>query len=326
MRTPGRAVVLMYHRVAAPLADPWALSVTPAAFDDQMAMLRAEMHPLSLTELGAAVRGGHVPERAVAVTFDDGYADTASLAWPRLRVHGVPATVFLATGYVGGRTEFWWDFVARVFLEPGPRPSHLALTVGGRRHSWTLGARPGGGVVDGRAPWRADDPPATPWQAAYREVWGLLQQCGEEERRDRLAELALWAAEPTPGASDCVAMTAGDVGTLACDPLIAFGAHSVTHPPLASLPVEEQRREIRESIAAVRALGTGPVTSFSYPYGSHSDDTVAAVADAGMAVACTTAPGAVEASTPLLRVPRLQVLDWDGRTLRDRLAAVLDAR
>lgn len=325
MIAPGRAVVLMYHRVAAPGADPWALSVAPAAFDDQMAMLRAEMHPLSLTELAAAIRGARVPERAVTVTFDDGYADTASAAWPRLRAHAVPATIFLATGYVGGRTEFWWDFVARVFLEPGPRPGHLALTIGGRRHSWTLGARPD---AVGRAAeaWRADDPPPTPWHAAYREVWGLLQQCGEEERRDRLAELATWAGEGSPGTSGAVAMTAGDVATLTCDPLITFGAHSVTHPPLAGLPLDAQRREIRDSIAAVRALGTGPVTSFSYPYGSHSDDTVAAVAEAGMAVACTTAPGAADAGTPLLRVPRLQALDWDGRTLRDRLVALMAPR
>ncbi|MEZ5291891.1 MAG: polysaccharide deacetylase family protein [Vicinamibacterales bacterium] len=325
MSGTGRGVVLMYHRVAAPQADPWALSVTPAAFDDQMAMLRAEMHPMSLTELAAAIRGGHVPERAVAVTFDDGYADTVSAAWPRLRAHGVPATIFLATGYVGGRTEFWWDFVARVFLEPGPRPAHLALTIGGRRHSWPLGARPAAPGPAG-AGWRADDPPPTLWHAAYREVWGLLQQCGEEERRDRLAELAGWAGEASPGASDAVAMTAGDIATLSCDPLITFGAHTVTHPLLASLPVEAQRREIRESVSAVRALGGGPVTTLSYPYGSHSDATVAAVAEAGVAVACTTAPGAAGPSTDLLRVPRLQALEWDGRMLRDRLTALAPAR
>src|SRR5206468_10452827 len=116
----GRAVLLAYHRVL-PLerlrAFPFLEDlVTPEEnFVEQMALLAARFRVLSLEEIFRTLReGGRFGPRTIGVTFDDGYADNHQFAWPALRRHRLPATVFLATGHVGGaRGLFWWDEVSR---------------------------------------------------------------------------------------------------------------------------------------------------------------------------------------------------------------------
>ena len=63
------------------------------------------------------------------ITFDDGYADVLHHAKPLLERHSVPATVFVATGAIGQRREFWWDELGGLFLQPGTLPEELELTV-----------------------------------------------------------------------------------------------------------------------------------------------------------------------------------------------------
>lgn len=57
----------------------------------------------------AALRGGTLAPRAVALTFDDGYAGVAELAWPELKARGWPATLFAVSGYLDGGRTFPWD-------------------------------------------------------------------------------------------------------------------------------------------------------------------------------------------------------------------------
>lgn len=95
--------VLMYHAVSAHPAPATAtLSVRPAEFAAQLALLRRDgFTPLRFADLGAALRGASaLPERPVVLTFDDGYADFHREALPLLRGHGWPATVFVTTGWV----------------------------------------------------------------------------------------------------------------------------------------------------------------------------------------------------------------------------------
>lgn len=106
-RVQGRALILGYHRVWAAADDPHDLCVSPAHFAAQMAILRREAHPLSLSELVSRWRAGRLPPRAVAVTFDDGYLDTLTTALPVLARESVPATVFVMTGCLGAAP--WWD-------------------------------------------------------------------------------------------------------------------------------------------------------------------------------------------------------------------------
>jgi peptidoglycan/xylan/chitin deacetylase (PgdA/CDA1 family) len=128
-RSARMLTVLTYHRVdepdARPLLDPALLSAAPAEFERQIAHVATRHRALSLSELLAIRRGeAELPERAVLVTFDDAYRDFAENAWPVLRRHGVPATLFVPTAYPGDRDRrFWWDRLhAAVISKEGQTP------------------------------------------------------------------------------------------------------------------------------------------------------------------------------------------------------------
>jgi peptidoglycan/xylan/chitin deacetylase (PgdA/CDA1 family) len=92
---------LAYHRVH-PDRDPATPSVSPEAFEKQMAILAERWKPVPLSAVAESLEGGKpLPARAVAVTFDDGTEDNFLLASPILLKHRIPATLFLITGQIG---------------------------------------------------------------------------------------------------------------------------------------------------------------------------------------------------------------------------------
>jgi peptidoglycan/xylan/chitin deacetylase (PgdA/CDA1 family) len=110
-RCPGDGFgILTYHRVAEPVGQPtW--NVSPGTFRAQLSgVLARGYEPWPLRRLLAhAAAGQRIPRRAFAVTFDDGYENTFTHAWPILRELGVPATVFLATAYLDSASPFPFD-------------------------------------------------------------------------------------------------------------------------------------------------------------------------------------------------------------------------
>ena len=56
-----------------------------------------------------------LPRNALAITFDDGYRDNLTHAAPILARHGLPATIFLATGFIGTAEVPWFDRLAQRF-------------------------------------------------------------------------------------------------------------------------------------------------------------------------------------------------------------------
>jgi peptidoglycan/xylan/chitin deacetylase (PgdA/CDA1 family) len=319
---PSRAsapspLILMYHRIADERADPWGLSVTPAHFEEQLDVLRRTRLTLQLSLFVRGLVAGTLPEHAVAVTFDDGYADTLFVAKPRLAAADVPATVFLATGYLNGAGEFWWDELARLLLlEDGP--GDLEFVVRGLRMRFDLGTEPcaGGGT------WRAWTAPQTARQAAYVRIWETLRRLDEDERNGVMSNLrsAFSNDHALPGAGR--AMTNEEVKALIDDGLIDIGAHTVTHPLLTKLESADCSREIEDSKAACERLIGRSVSAFAYPYGDLDPHVRSAVVSAGFGYALSTVKLPVNANSDPFTLPRLQVLDCDGEAFeRTFLAA-----
>src|SRR3954470_17290952 len=121
-------MVLLYHRVVALGTAPQWLSVPPTLFEQQVDMLKRNYKILPLPVLVACVRQDCLPRRSVTITFDDGYADNHLHAKPILEKHEAPATIFVSSGFVGRREEFFWDELDRLLLQPGRLPRHLNLS------------------------------------------------------------------------------------------------------------------------------------------------------------------------------------------------------
>jgi peptidoglycan/xylan/chitin deacetylase (PgdA/CDA1 family) len=301
-------LVLLYHRVATLAADPQLLAVTPGRFRAQMELLRSEYVPMPLVELARRSRHGVVPRGAVAVTFDDGYADNLHEAEPILRELGIPATIFVATGHVASGREFWWDELERLMLLDDERPAELSVSHGGeeQRHATASPEQRG---------------------AAYEALHPWLRFGPLERREDVLAQIRRWAGEPDGGRhrDSHRPLTVEELRELAASPVIEVAPHTRRHPALAHQSLEVQRDEIRGSAAELEGWVGHRAAVFSYPFGGpgadYDNETVAAVRDAGFRLAVANFPARVTPLSSRFAIPRHLVRNWDGSEFERWLAA-----
>jgi peptidoglycan/xylan/chitin deacetylase (PgdA/CDA1 family) len=328
-RHARKALILLYHRVATPRSDPWALSVAPARFAEHLEVLREYASPIPLSRLVRDLREGSVSDRSVAVTFDDGYVDNLHVAKPLLIRHNVPATVFVPSGTIGSEQEYWWDELDRLLLQPGILPEELCLSVDGEQYRWELGetARYGEEEVRRYRSWRAWKDAPTARHSLYSSLWELMHPMAEPERQEVLAKLRQWSGVEPAVRSEYRTLSPGELVALSQGGLVEIGAHTVTHPSLSALPVASQRYEIQGSKARLEETLGRSVTSFAYPYGQRSDysaETIEIVRQAGFVCSCSNFAGHIEVATDLFQLPRLFTLNWDGDRFANQLRQWLD--
>ncbi len=318
-------LVLLYHRVAELESDPQLLAVSPERFTQHLDVLDHDCHPMSLTELMTRQRERRLPRRAVAVTFDDGYADNGDGGRHVLARLGIPAAIFVVTAYLGGLRELWWDDLERLLLLPGRLPETLRLRLGVTVHEWNLGEPATYTENDWRhhATWNvecAEDP--TSRHAVYRTLCTMLRMTTPQEREAALDGLAEMAGSTSTGRSTHRAMSDETLARLAQDRLVEVGAHTVTHPVLAALSADAQRAEIAGSKSRLEEVTGRAVTSFAYPFGGRADytpATVALVRESGFTDGWANIPGLVRPAGDQFQLPRVLVRNWDPDTFARRL-------
>jgi len=303
-RPGGQAVILMYHRIADDPLDPWGNCVSPANFEEHLAVLRRIARPTRLADLVRGLGEGSVPDGAVCVTFDDGYADNLEVARPLLERYDIPATLFATTGPEGREREFWWDRLARALVEGEGRENDLVLEVGGGTRRWSV-------TASGR-------------REVGREIHALLLPLAPGDRDPVLRDVAAWAGlDPDEVRPTHRAMEPEELARMAEGSLIDVEAHTVTHPALPLLPPPEQSRELLDSRAQVGAwLGT-PARGISYPHGRVDEVTRSLARDAGYAYACCSTEAAVRKESDPFLLPRAYVGDSGGETFAGRVKWLL---
>jgi peptidoglycan/xylan/chitin deacetylase (PgdA/CDA1 family) len=298
----GRGLVLLYHSIAEFRTDPWSLAVPPARLAEHLEVLRKHCHPVSLTALQTSLQEGSIPDRAVAVTFDDGYANNLHAAKPLLERFDTPATVFVVSGALGGR-EFWWDELDRIITLPSSLPTAVPPPI------------PGAGAT-------MPTQEMSDRQTLYRSLWTRLRPLPPAEQQAALAALQQWAGVPAGARPTHRSLHASELKPLAAGGLIEVGAHTVSHPCLASQSLVDQRAEIAGSKGALELALDARVTAFAYPFGSADDftlETTQLVREAGFTSAWTTRPGVVVAESDPYSLPRANVKSCDGDEFARRL-------
>ncbi len=321
---PG-ALILVYHRVAELTSDPQLLAVKSRHFAEQLEVLKREYCPMSLGAFHNAAMARKVPKRSVVVTIDDGYADSLHAAKPLLERFDLPATVFVATGSVGSWREFWWDDLERILFRTELLPEELCLCVGAATWRFNLGsaAHYGRDQFERDLQWHVEmesDPSER--HVVYRALLRQLRPLPHQERRRLLDQIVSWAQAASEGRSTHRALQADELVALGKGGLIDIGAHTVTHPLLAALPIEEQRKEIAESKRNLEEVTGVKVSHFAYPFGGRGDfteETQAMVEAAGFSNGCANYPGIVWSGRNRYRWPRNLVRDWNGDEFSRRL-------
>jgi peptidoglycan/xylan/chitin deacetylase (PgdA/CDA1 family) len=327
--TPAKALILLYHRIDDLDADPWELAVSPSKFDEHLRVLDRIATVVPLAEAPQAIPGRQDTRPVVVVTFDDGYADNFRQALPVLERWKTPATMFICTAPIADQTEFWWDALERLLLTPGTLPSALRLPIGGAVLEWNLGAsaRYSREEMERNRGWRAWEAGPTSRHVLFASLWDELRRLPAAERTAVLGHLADWASgEDGDASARILPMTSAELLALSRSHLIEIGAHTMSHPALAALPLDEQSSEIAGSQTWLRDLLGRPVTSFSYPFGrtiDYSGRTVELVHQLGFSLACSNIPGRVDSGTDLYQLPRMQVKNWDGPMFEQQISAWL---
>jgi peptidoglycan/xylan/chitin deacetylase (PgdA/CDA1 family) len=315
------SLILMYHRVADIKTDPWRLSVSPQHFSEHLEVLQTMACSQRLDRLAHALQQGKIPRRSVVITFDDGYADNLTTAKPLLERFHIPATFFLSTGCIEGHREFWWDELERLILQPLILPDKLQLSIKGKLYEWDLD----GDVTlnDDRMreniSWRAWEEAPGIRHEIYYLLWQLLKPLEDNERQHLLDQMLQWVGTQSLIRSTHSLLRPEEISLLAQGDMIEVGAHSATHVSLPSHSLSYQRDEINGSKRYLEELLGNPLTSFSYPYGDYTPETMALVKDAGFSCACSSHAGGVLLNSDHFQLPRLQVPDWDGEEFEKQL-------
>jgi peptidoglycan/xylan/chitin deacetylase (PgdA/CDA1 family) len=311
-----KPIILTYHRIAEAKTDPWRLAIPPREFDRQLAVLKQCRTVLSLTEMARLNQAGTLPANAIAITFDDGYACNALHAFPLLRKYGVPATIFLITGYVSSHEEFWWDALEKLVRET--ERQSLDLTLRETRTTFFLGQR--SASIDDPT-WNGFNPKTTR-QAAYLTLWSKLRVLRYQERAATLADLHRQARISSTARQSHRILTEAEITKLVQSELVQIGAHSVTHPSFNELTFAEQKLEVEQSRDACFALTGRQPQAFAYPYGDYNNEAIESVRSARFKIACSAQPLSVAKLSDPLCLPRLQVTGWNVLKLIQAIQAV----
>lgn len=307
---PG-PTILCYHRVASPVVDPWRLAVSPENFSGQLAALRAERTILPMEEFVERLRRRRLPAGAVALTFDDGYRDNLLNAAPRLTEFEIPATLFLATGLLGTRREYWWDELARlVLLCSAGAESDIRIGKNTIPVRIEATSRP----TDATAGWLAWNRAPTPAAASYVALWKAMRQLPTAEIDGALHQVRTAVGDVAAVEEEALPMTVDEVRLLPAE--FVLQAHTATHPDMLAIDARDCRDEIargRDQLAAI--TGQRP-SGFAFPYGREDRNIRAMVSEAGFAWACSTRSAAVRLGEPdLFELPRRAVPNVDGAGL-----------
>ncbi|MCE9518302.1 MAG: polysaccharide deacetylase family protein [Verrucomicrobia bacterium] len=289
----GDACILTFHGVCASGEDAGLLDAslhTPQKFFHELcAHLAKNYRVLPLDVISRMLtRNEPLPDRVVALTFDDGYESNYRLAYPALREFELPATIFLCTGFIDGTVQPWFTQLEVAMARATVRQIEIQI-----------------GAVPLRFSTATQTERATALPTVLR-AFKQLPQSAVAENLNRLVKAlqpVLDGNIPAP----LRPMNWKQARELRDSGLINFGAHTHTHPILGRCTTEVARHEIFHSRDRISTeLGAAPAL-FAYPNGHAYDynaDTKHLLQEAGFRAAFTMIPGRALPDTDPCELPR----------------------
>jgi peptidoglycan/xylan/chitin deacetylase (PgdA/CDA1 family) len=268
--------VVNYHRINDPQRSGFDsfkpnVSATPEDFDRQLDYLARWFNVVSLKEIVAWLDGREeLPSYAALITFDDGYLDNYTSAFPVLRKYNFPALIFLTTGHIGTDTPFYWDMAAYCFSHT--RSDYLTFPDGRVEH-WSS---------------REELDQVT---RNWIEHMKILRQV---EKQTYVQNLPVSLGVSIPAGYFQKLMMDWDQVREMQGGGLEFGAHTVHHPILTRISSERVREEVLGSKSRIEAEIGEPVLGFAYPNGQASDlneEIEKIVAESGIRAAFTLQNG-----------------------------------
>jgi peptidoglycan/xylan/chitin deacetylase (PgdA/CDA1 family) len=287
------AVILRYHSIQ-DRPEQFANTIgcdsihATSIFERHIELIARRFNAVSLDDIALFLKGEKIlPQKAVAITFDDGYKDNFHFAAPILSRFGIPATFYVLVGAVDRSKAPWYCMLRHAFWTA-------------RNQNWT---DPTSGTVHDLTDSRTRE-------AAFMDAAGICAKSSPSARED-LVQNAARSLEPEPFPNESgLMMTWDDARTLAKSGHIV-GSHTMTHPNVAHVSTHDAHSELTDSkLKLEQELGT-PVKHFSYPHPalnpSWNESTLKITEELGYATAVTTTVGAVRSDARPLAIPRTYI-------------------
>lgn len=292
--TRGVGVIFMLHHVRPEAPGAFEpnriLKITPQFLESVvLQVVGAGFDVVSMDEAHLRLSEGDFERPFAAFTFDDGYRDNREHAYPILKRHGIPFTIYVPSDYADGVGDLWWLMLERIIS----RVDEVSLKMDGVMRRFATAT-----------PAHKDD--------AFHKIYWWLRGISEDYARQVVRDLAGHVGLDQSALCREQIMGWDEIRTLAADPLVTIGAHTRRHFALARLSASTARLEIEESVKRLeRELGR-PCHHFSYPYG---DDGSAGprefeiARELGLKTAVTTRKGLLQRhhATELTALPRLSL-------------------
>ncbi len=287
--------IIMYHGVVDNDSgiDCWWL-LKRSQFEKQVRYLRKHYKVISIDEaVDNLSRPGLNFRDNVVLTFDDGYKNYLTNAYPILKKHNLPSTIYITAGKVQSNELIWADQL--FYLLTGNNGDRLNIE--------SLGL----GMIDnvdhkGR-------------EHIAHDFINRLKTLPSSEKNRRIntfmSDNNLSPSSDVFKGSPFEVLSAEDLRLLAQDKLVTIGSHTVNHEILTQVPFQEAEREIGESKRMLEEFVGRPIHHFSYPNGNYNDELAEQVRNYGYLSAVTTCYDDILLGDPF-RMGRLGVGAFDS--------------
>ncbi len=293
--TAGMGAILMLHQVGPEAPGAFSpnriLKITPDFLDQTIRQcLEAGFDLISLDEVADRLSNPNPGSRPfIAFTLDDAYRDNLIHALPVFRRYGAPFAVYAPTDYIDGRGDLWW-LALETAIE---RLSHVSCDLPDETVSLPAGT--------------SDEK-----DAAYDTIYWRLRKMDETIARSIVAGLCGTAGVDTRLLCRDLVLDWDELRTLAADPLVTIGAHTVRHYALSKLGHGAARYEMATSTARLASELGRPIRHFSYPFGdvcSAGPREFDLARELGFVTAVTTDKGVIHArhKSSMTALPRLSL-------------------
>lgn len=234
--------ILMYHRIGDRNTelDQRNITTDSRSLDEQMKYLAKHCNVISFNELHSYCNDEEkIPKNCILITFDDGYKDSYSAAYPILKKYNLKATIGLTTGHIGGQELFWWDKIAYYIKKT--EDSHISTKDLGTKSLKNK-------------------------EKAIINIQEKLKNLDNNTKNRILNEIEKKIEISKPAIED-IFLSWDEIKEM-CNNNITFASHTVTHPIMTRISLNEAKKEIIDSKKEIEYKINKKVNVFVYPNGN----------------------------------------------------------
>ena len=250
----GIGSILMFHRVCPAdgkirIQGNSGLEVTPEYLEKSIQYLMKENYEfISLDTVYDRLQEEHSNRKFLAFTFDDGYSDNLTHAYPILKKYNIPFTIYIATTYPDGQLTPWWYPLEEVIL----KNDCLEFQEDGKYYQFNCRSLPEKETV-------------------FHNIRALLMDGLQTNLVSRVQKFFSLFDVDLLETSKGYMLSWEQINELSKSRLVNFGAHTVNHLALNRLSKEDVKQEVLNSKLRLEAKLQKRVDHFSYPFGSSKE-------------------------------------------------------